>query len=89
MEAFEHLVKVYLEAQGYVVTSNVKFPVKKKTKKTSYDEYQTHGYEIDIVAARNDSLLLGSVKSFFGSGGVSRQCFTGCADTSKKTEFAN
>jgi len=33
MEAFEHVVKVFLEAKGYVVTSNVKFPVRRKTKK--------------------------------------------------------
>jgi len=33
MEAFEHVVKVFLEAKDYVVTSNVKFPVRRKTKK--------------------------------------------------------
>jgi len=78
MEAFEQLVKVFLEAEGYIVTSDVKFPVRNKTKKVKYDEYQVHGYEVDVVAAKNNSLLLGSVKSFFGSGGVDRQCFIGC-----------
>ena len=87
MEAFEHIVKVFLETQGYVVTTNVKFPVKRKTKKTNYEEYQTHGYEVDIIGARSNSLLLGSVKSFFGSGGVSRQGFKEIADASKKTHF--
>ena len=87
MEAFEHIVKVFLESQGYVVTTNVKFPVKRRTKKANYEEYQTHGYEVDIVGAKSNSLLLGSVKSFFGSGGVSRQGFKEIADTSKKTHF--
>lgn len=87
MEAFEQVVKVFLEANGYIVTSNVKFPVRRKTKKLRYDEYQTHGYEVDIVAARHDSLILGSVKSFFGSVGVNRQGFRGIADTSRQTYF--
>lgn len=87
MEAFEHIVKVFLESQGYVVTTNVKFPVKRRTKKASYEEYQTHGYEVDIVGARSNSLLLGSVKSFFGSGGVSRQGFKEIANASRKTHF--
>ena len=70
MEGFEHVVKVMLERKGYVVTSNVKFPVRRKTRKKEREEYQTHGYEVDVVAARRDSLILGSVKSYFGSRGV-------------------
>jgi hypothetical protein len=89
VEAFEQVVKVFLEAKGYIVTSNVKFPVRRKTKKVRYDEYQTHGYEVDIVAARHDSLILGSVKSFFGSVGVNRQGFRGIADSSRQTHFQN
>lgn len=88
MEAFEHVVKVYLEAQGYVVTSGAKFPVEKVvTKRDGRIEHQTHGYEVDLVAARADRLLLGSVKSFFGSRGVTRQGFDGIADTRKDTHF--
>jgi len=75
MESFEHLVKVFLESQYYVVTTNIKLPVRKRTKKVQREEYQTHGHEVDIVAAKSDSLLLGSVKSFFGSKGVSRKAF--------------
>lgn len=75
MEAFEHIVKVYLESQGYIATTNVKFPVRIRTKKVDREEYQTHGHEVDIVAAKSDSLILGSVKSFFGSKGVSRKAF--------------
>ena len=87
MEAFEHLVKVALEHERYVVSSNMKFPVRKRTKKRQREEYQEHGYEVDLVGARRDSLILASVKSFFGSSGVSRQGFEGVADSNKKTHF--
>src|SRR3989304_880117 len=87
MEAFEHIVKVFLESQGYIATTNVKFPIKRKTKKIGHEEYQTHGYEVDVVAAKASSLILGSVKSFFGSRGVDRQGFRGIADTKKTTHF--
>lgn len=84
MEAFEHVAKVFLESQGYAVSTNVKFPVRRRTKKQAYEEYQEHGYEVDLVAARADELLLGSVKSFFGSFGLSKQFFRAIADQSKK-----
>ena len=71
MESFEHVCKVALEAEGFVVTTNVKFPVTRRTKKVSRAEFQTHGYEVDLVGARTDELVLASVKSFFGSHGVS------------------
>lgn len=71
MESFEHVCKVALEAEGFVVTTNVKFPVTRQTKKVSRVEFQTHGYEVDLVGARTDELVLASVKSFFGSHGVS------------------
>lgn len=75
MEAYEHFVKVMLEGDGYVVATNVKFPVRMRTRKVVYEEYQEHGYEMDLVAARKDRLLLGSVKSFFGSQGVATSGF--------------
>lgn len=89
MEAFEHVVKVYLEAQGYVVTAGVKFPVRRRnrTGKPGEAKYQTHGYEVDLVAAKSGSLLLASVKSFFGSAGVHRQGFKKLADPSKRTHY--
>jgi hypothetical protein len=71
VESFEHVCKVALEAEGFVVTTNVKFPVTRRTKKASRVEFQTHGYEVDLVGARTDELVLASVKSFFGSHGVS------------------
>ena len=73
MEAFESFVAVALEADGFVVSSGVKFPVKIQTAKTTRDEFQTHGFEVDLVAARSDRLVLGTVKSFFGSRGVAAE----------------
>ena len=90
MESFEHVVKVYLESSGYTVSCGVKFPVRMRTKAKTKDgtkHYQKHGYEVDIVAARHGQLLLGSVKSFFGSRGVNRQGFRGIADRSRRTHF--
>ncbi|MFL5826734.1 MAG: hypothetical protein ACJ76V_09445, partial [Thermoleophilaceae bacterium] len=40
-------------------------------------EMQTHGYEVDLVAARADRLVLATVKSFFGSRGVVADHVTG------------
>lgn len=77
MEAFESFVAVALETEGFVVSSAVKFPVTRKTKKASYDEVQTHGYEVDLVAARANRLVLATVKSFFGSRGVAAEHVTG------------
>ena len=88
MEGFEHVVKVALESEDLIVTSNLKFPVKRQTRKTNHAEFQTHGYEIDLVGARRDRLVLASVKSFFGSRGVGLQGFRGLADESKKTRYA-
>jgi hypothetical protein len=87
VEGFEHLVKVALESENLIVSSNLKFPVAKKTKKKGGREIQTHGYEIDLVGARSDLLVLASVKSFFGSRGVNRQGFEGIADRDRKTYF--
>lgn len=70
MEAFEQFVALALESEGFVVSSALKFPVRRQTRKSAYDEYQTHGYEVDLVAARVDRLVLATVKSFFGSRGV-------------------
>lgn len=70
MEAFEQFVAVALEAEGLVVSPAVKFRVQRRTRKAAYDELQTHGYEVDLVAARADRLVLATVKSFFGSRGV-------------------
>jgi hypothetical protein len=83
----ESLFKQEDEKRHFVVSTNVKFPVERKTRKRAYYEYQTHGYEIDLVAARRDCLVLAGVKSFFGSRGVSRQCFRGLADERRRTSY--
>lgn len=72
MEAFEQFVAVAMQAEtpGLVVSGAVKFPVTRKTRKAAYDEYQTHGYEVDLVGANSKQLVLATVKSFFGSHGV-------------------
>lgn len=77
MEAFESFVAVALEAEGFVVSEAVKFPVQLQTRKAAYEEMQTHGYEVDLVAARADRLVLATVKSFFGSRGVVADHVTG------------
>ena len=70
MEAFEQFVAVALQTDGYVVSGSQKFPVRRRVKKAGREEYQTHGYEVDLVGARANGLVLASVKSFFGSRGV-------------------
>jgi hypothetical protein len=66
-------VALALEAEGLIVSSALKFPVTRQTAKASYVEMQTHGYEVDLVAARSDRLVLASVKSYFGSRGVAAE----------------
>ncbi len=70
MESFEQFVAVAMEAEGLIVSEAVKFPVQRQTRKVLHDEVQTHGYEVDLVGARADRLVLATVKSFLGSRGV-------------------
>lgn len=70
MEAFESFVALALETEGLVVSEAVKFKLSLQTKKQGRVEIQEHGYEVDLVAARADKLVLASVKSLFGSQGV-------------------
>ena len=77
MEAFESFVAVALEAEDFVVSGGVKFRVRLPTRKAAYTEEQTHGYEVDLVGARSDCLVLVSVKSAFGSRGVVAEHVTG------------
>lgn len=86
MEGFEHVCKVALEAEHFVVASNLKFPVPRKTRKKTH-EVQTHGYEVDLVGARGDRLVLASVKSYFGSRGVSKEGFRGLSDKNRPSQF--
>lgn len=62
MESFEQFVALALEAEGFVVSEAIKFPVRRQTRKLSHSEVQTHGYEVDLVGARADRLVLATVK---------------------------
>ncbi len=77
MEAFESFVALALESEGFVVSEALKFPVTQRTQKAAREEIQTHGFEVDLVAARADRLVLATVKSFFGSRGVVAAAVTG------------
>ena len=70
MESFEQFVAVAMESEGLIVSEAIKFPVQRLTERRDYEERQTHGYEVDLVGARSDLLVLATVKSFFGSRGV-------------------
>ncbi|WFG43123.1 hypothetical protein [Pseudonocardia alni] len=70
MEAFESFVALAMEDEGLVVSEAIKFPVPRRTRKLAYEEVQVHGYEVDLVGARADRLVLATVKSFLGSRGV-------------------
>lgn len=77
MEAFEQFVAVFLEQRGYVVSPAVKFPHRRQTRRADRVELQQHGYEVDLLGARQDRLLLASVKSYFGSSGVNAEAVMG------------
>ena len=77
MEAFESFVALALEEDGYVVSPAVKFPVRRRTRRRDRPEYQEHGYEVDLVAAKSDRLVLATVKSFLNSRGVAAEYVTG------------
>jgi hypothetical protein len=77
VEAFESFVAVALEAEGLVVSPAVKFPVRLQTRRKDHKEMQTHGYEVDLIGARADRLVLATVKSYLGSRGVVAEHVTG------------
>jgi hypothetical protein len=87
MEAFESFVALALEAEDFVVTGPVKFKISKKTSKKAIEEFQAHGYEVDLVGSRGDKLVLVSVKSFLGSGGVKPKEVTGEVGQSKSKGY--
>jgi hypothetical protein len=77
VEAFEAFVALALEDEGLVVSEAVKFPVRLPTRRADHAEIQTRGYEVDLVGARADRLVLASVKSYLGSRGVVAAHVTG------------
>ena len=70
-----------MESEGLVVSGALKFPVRRQTRKAEYAEFQTHGFEVDLVGARSDRLVLATVKSFFGSRGVVADHVSGASPT--------
>lgn len=74
MQSFEHVCKVALESENFVVSTNVKFLVSRPTKQ---GKPQLHGIEADLVGIRADKLVIAEVKSNFGSKGVRREHFVG------------
>ncbi|MFQ6122527.1 MAG: hypothetical protein ACE5LA_05660, partial [Dehalococcoidales bacterium] len=71
MNAFEDIVKLYLEEEGYWVRHSVKVNISKDDKKAIGLSTMPRP-EIDLVAlnARQNELLLVEVKSFLDSQGV-------------------
>lgn len=66
-----------------VVSEATKFRVRLQTRRKDHVEVQTHGYEVDLVGARADRLVLASVKSYLGSHGVVAEHVTGEAKDEK------
>jgi hypothetical protein len=73
VESIETIVAVALETEGFVVAGPVKFPMVVHVQKKTHIENQTHGFEVDLVGARADRLVLATVKSYFGSRGVAAE----------------
>jgi hypothetical protein len=89
MEAFEQFVALDLEADGLVVSEAIKFPVTRRTRRADRPEVQTHGYEVDLIGARSDLLVLATVKSFFGSRGVHVREVSGAGGNTKAYALLN
>lgn len=84
VEAYESIVSVALEVEGFVVAGPVKFPMPVHVVKQNRTETQIHGFEIDLVGARADCLVLATVKSYFGSRGVVAAHVTGESEPQHK-----
>ena len=79
MNAFEDIVKLYLEEEGYWVRQSVKVHRIIKEDKRSLNSYSMPTPEIDLVAykAKNNELLLIEVKSLLDSYGVHYEAVAG------------
>jgi hypothetical protein len=77
VEAFEGFVALAMESEGLVVSEAIKFPVRLQTRRKDHVEVQQHGYEVDLVGARADRLVLATVKGYLGSRGVVADHVTG------------
>ncbi len=82
MEAFEDIVRRYLENKGYWVRQSVKVHISKEDKVT-IGTYSMPTPEVDLVAlnVRDNELLLIEAKSFLDSYGV---CYKSVSDPTDK-----
>lgn len=51
-----------METEGFVVGPEMrpgpaKFPMRRRTQRSDKEQWQTHGYEIDLVGCRSDRLI--------------------------------
>lgn len=77
-EATEYLIKLYLERNGYLVSTNKTYYYPKKTiLKNGKTITQETPIQLDIVAINpiTDDRIIGEVKSWFGSTGVTKNHF--------------
>ncbi len=65
----------------------MKFPITRQTGKQGHVEIQTHGYEVDLIAARADHLILATVKSYLGSRGVVADHVIGSSDNTRTNKL--
>ena len=88
MESFESLVALAMQAENLLVSGPTKFKLKMPAKNGVEQE---HGYEVDLIGMRQDKLVLATVKSFLGSGGVRPKEVTGekGAEASKGYKMLN
>jgi hypothetical protein len=88
MESFESLVALAMQAENLLVSGPVKFKISMPAKNGIEQE---HGYEVDLIGMRQDKLVLSTVKSFLGSGGVRPKEVTGAAgvESSKGYKMLN
>lgn len=68
MEAFESFVALALESEDYVVGGPYYF--RPSAEMRVRHGLQNSSFEVDLVGARKDRLVLATVKSYLGSGGV-------------------
>ena len=85
MNAFEDIVKLYLEEEGYWVRQSVKVHKITKEDKRNLKKYSMPTPEIDIVAfnMKRNELLLVEVKSLLDSYGVHYDAVSGVEERDK------
>lgn len=70
MESFEQFVAVAMQSEGLVVTGPFRFKIGYLNLTPDFKGKQDTPYEIDLIGASRERLVLATVKSFFGSQGA-------------------